>query len=207
MAGDKFFQKRKAELTRRQNIRPLRRFLIVCEGEKIEPNYFKAFPENPEVYDAIDIYGTGYNTVSLVNEAIRLKKKAQDEKEPYIEVWCVFDRDSFPIEQFSNAITLAKSNQIRCAYSIEAFELWYLIHFNYYDSALSREQYKDKLSELLKKQYQKNDPGMYKLLEKKQPIAIQNAQKLFINQYKLPLREQNPVTTVFELVTRLADRL
>jgi hypothetical protein len=68
MAGDKIFQKRKAELTRRENIRPLRRFLIVCEGEKTEPNYFRTFPENPEVYDAIDIYGTGYNTVSLVNE-------------------------------------------------------------------------------------------------------------------------------------------
>jgi hypothetical protein len=207
MAGDKIFQKRKAELTRQQNIRPLRRFLIVCEGEKTEPNYFKAFPENPEVYDAINVYGTGYNTISLVNEAIRLKTKAQNEKKPYIEVWCVFDKDSFSVKQFSAARILAGKSQIRCAYSIEAFELWYLLHFNYYDSALSREQYKEKLSELLNKVYLKNDPGMYKLLEKRQPTAIQNAQKLFIKQYKLPLREQNPVTTVFELVQRLVDRL
>jgi hypothetical protein len=207
MAGDKIFQKRKAELTRQQNIRPLRRFLIVCEGEKTEPNYFKVFPENPEVYDAIDIHGTGYNTISLVNEAIRLKTKAQNEKKPYIEVWCVFDKDSFSVEQFSTACILAGNSQIRCAYSIEAFELWYLLHFNYYDSALSREQYKEKLSGLINKVYRKNDPDMYKLLEKRQSTAIQNAQKLFIKQYKLPLKEQNPVTTVFELVKRLVDRL
>jgi hypothetical protein len=206
MAGDKIFQRQKAELTRQQNIRPLRRFLIVCEGEKTEPNYFKAFPENPEVYDAIDIYGTGYNTVSLVDEAIRLKTKARDEKKPYIEVWCVFDKDSFSVEQFTAALILAGKNQIKCAYSIEAFELWYLLHFNYYDSALSREQYKDKLSELLNRAYLKNDPNMYKLLEKKQSTAIQNAQKLFIRQYKLPLREQNPITIVFELVKRLTYR-
>ena len=63
--------RRQRTLTRRTNIRKLRRFLIVCEGEKTEPNYFKKFPENPEVYDKIDIHGIGYNTISLIKEAIR----------------------------------------------------------------------------------------------------------------------------------------
>jgi hypothetical protein len=203
MTGNKLFQKTKNELSHRQNIRPLRRFLIVCEGEKTEPNYFKAFPENPEVYDVIDIYGTGYNTVSLVNEAIRLKNNAQNNKTPYIEAWCVFDQDSFPTEQFGRAISLAASNKIRCAYSIEAFELWYLLHFHYYDSALSREQYKEKLSQLLKKPYLKNDPGMYNLLKGKQFAAIQNAYRLYLRQYNVSLKNRNPVTTVFDLVERL----
>ena len=72
MGHDKNFHKQKL-LTRLENTRKLRRFLIVCEGEKTEPNYFRKFPKNPEVYDSIDIRGTGYNTVSLINEAIRLK--------------------------------------------------------------------------------------------------------------------------------------
>jgi hypothetical protein len=38
-------------LTRLEKVRELRRFLIVCEGEKTEPNYFRKFPDNPEVYD------------------------------------------------------------------------------------------------------------------------------------------------------------
>jgi hypothetical protein len=190
-------------LTRLEKARELRRFLIVCKRKKTEPNYFRKFPDNPEVYDCIDIHGTGYNTVSLVNEAIRLKTEAQDKKKPYIEVWCVFDKDDYTVEHFKNAIILAGKNQINCAYSIEAFELWYLLHYNFYESALSREQYKEKLTELLGKTYRKNSEEMYKLLQKKQNIAIQNARKLFTLQYNKPLTEQNPITTVFKLVERL----
>ena len=194
---------RQKNLTRRENTRNLRRILIVCEGEKTEPNYFKRFPENPEVYDRIDIHGTGYNTISLVNEAIRLKLEAQKKKEPYIEVWCVFDKDDFSIEQFTNAIILAGKNQIKCAYSIEAFELWYMLHFNFYDAALSRDQYKEKLTEFLGKTYHKNDEEMYQLLQKRKNIAIQNARKLYTIQHERSFAEQNPVTTVYLLVERL----
>ena len=190
-------------LTRRKNTRKLRRFLIVCEGKETEPNYFNDFPDNPEVCDYIKTRGTGFNTESLVNKAIRLRDEAQKKKEPYIEVWCVFDKDDFSAEQFNNAIELAKQNQINCAYSIEAFELWYMLHFNYYDAALSRQQYKEKLTELLGKTYQKNDKEMYKLLEKRMSTAIQNARRLYLLQYKRPLTEQNPITTVFRLVERL----
>jgi hypothetical protein len=202
MGHDELFRKRKA-LTRLKDTRKLRRILIVCEGEKTEPNYFKRFPENPEVYDRIDIHGTGYNTVSLVNEAIKLKNEARKKKEPYIEVWCVFDKDDFSVELFINAILLAGRNQIKCAYSIEAFEIWYMLHYHYYDAALSREQYKEKITELLGKPYQKNDEAMYQLLQNRQKTALQNGQKLYLRQSELPLREQNPVTTVFKLVERL----
>jgi hypothetical protein len=202
MGHDGLFRKRKT-LTRLKDTRTLRRILIVCEGEKTEPNYFRKFPENPEVYDRIDICGTGYNTVSLVNEAIRLKNEARKRKEPYIEVWCVFDKDDFSAELFINAILLAGRNQIKCAYSIEAFEIWYMLHYHYYDAALSREQYKEKITELLGKPYQKNDKGMYQLLQKRQKTAIQNAKKLYLRQSERSLREQNPITTVFRLVERL----
>ncbi|MDR1897420.1 MAG: RloB family protein [Prevotellaceae bacterium] len=202
MGHDELFRKRKA-LTRLKDTRKLRHILIVCEGEKTEPNYFRKFPENPEVYDRIDIHGTGYNTVSLVNEAIKLKNEARKKKEPYIEVWCVFDKDDFSVELFINAILLAGRNQIKCAYSIEAFEIWYMLHYHYYDAALSREQYKKKITELLGKPYQKNDEGMYQLLQNRQKTALQNAQKLYLRQSERPLREQNPITTVFKLVERL----
>jgi hypothetical protein len=203
MGHDKLFHKRKTALTRLQSTRKLRRMLIVCEGEKTEPNYFREFPANPEVYDNIEVCGTGYNTVSLINEAIRIKNSALQRREPYIEIWCVFDKDDFSAESFENAIRLAEKNQIKCAYSIEAFEIWYMLHFHYYDSALSRGQYMEKLSELLKKPYLKNSEEMFSLLKNRQSRAIQNAQTLYHKQCPLPLREQNPVTTVFHLVERL----
>jgi hypothetical protein len=205
MGHDKLFQKRNV-LARPEKTRKLRRILIVCEGTKTEPNYFRKFKAtNPEVFDAIDVQGTGYNTVSLITEAINIKNEAIQKKEPYIETWCVFDKDDFPIESFEKAIKMAEQNQIKCAYSIEAFEIWYMLHFNFYETAFSRLQYKEKLSELMKKTYLKNDPGMYLLLSKKQSRAIQNARKLYNKKYLLPLKDQNPITTVFQLVERLID--
>jgi hypothetical protein len=205
MGHDKLFQKRAAQLRRIEGTRQSRRILIVCEGEKTEPNYFKAFPENPHVYDEIDIRGVGYNTISLVEKAMQLKNEAQKNRTPYQEVWCVFDRDSFPWESFKKAIALAKREKIRCAYSIEAFEIWYLLHFGYYDAALSRTQYKEKLTDRLKIKYLKNDTEMYERLKDKQEIAIQNAKKLYSFQYFKLIQDQNPVTTVFDLVEKLQN--
>jgi hypothetical protein len=202
MKHDKLFQKKNV-LTRLQKTRKLRRILIVCEGTKTEPNYFKCFESNPEVFDDIDVQGTGYNTISLITRAIKIKNEAIKKNEPYIETWCVFDKDDFPIESFEKAIKLAEQYQIKCAYSIEAFEIWYMLHFNFYQTAFSRLQYKEKLSELLKKPYLKNDSGMYLLLSKRQSRAIQNAKKLYNIQYLLPLKDRNPITTVFQLVERL----
>jgi hypothetical protein len=202
MGHDKLFQK-KSLLTRPEKTRKLRRILIVCEGTKTEPNYFKKFAANPEVFDCLDVQGTGFNTVSLIIEAIRIKNEAIQRNEPYIETWCVFDKDDFSIESFEKAIKLAEQNQIKCAYSIEAFEIWYILHFDFCETAFSRLQYKEKLSELLKKPYLKNDPGMYVLLSRRQSRAIQNARKLYDKQCSLPLKNRNPITTVFQLVERL----
>lgn len=147
--------------------RSLRKILIVCEGEKTEPAYFKKFPEQPEVFDAVDVKGTGNNTTFVVNKAIELRDKAEKNGEPYIEAWAVFDKDDFPEENFERAIKLAAENRIKCAYSIECFELWYLLHFNYYDTRMHRTDYFDKLSQLLKQPYAKNSENMYELLKRK----------------------------------------
>lgn len=171
------------------------RFLIVCEGEKTEPNYFKSF-RVPR--DVIDVRGIGDNTIRIVEEAIRLK-----EKDSYDQVWCVFDRDSFPSDRFNAAFILSEENDIKIAYSNEAFELWYLLHFNYYDSAISRKQYGDKLSELLGYKYEKNSNSIYDDLLDKQPDAIRNAKKLLLNYNPENPEKDNPSTKVHCLVIEL----
>ena len=105
------------------NRRPRSRFLIVCEGERTEPNYFRGFRLSAKV---ADIRGLGANTVSLVRETIVLRDAGD-----YDSVWCVFDRDSFPLQNFNRALQLAEQNGINVAYSNEAFEIWYLLHFHY----------------------------------------------------------------------------
>ncbi len=84
---------------RKVNTREVRqRFLIVCEGEKTEPNYFRSF-HVPKNVAEIDVKGLGENPSKLVNSAKELKQQ-----EEYDQVWCVFDRDAWTPEDFNNAI-------------------------------------------------------------------------------------------------------
>lgn len=179
------------------------RFLIVCEGERTEPNYFKGFRLPKEI---IDVRGIGANTVSLVKEAMELRDK---DKDKYDSVWCVFDRDSFPVRNFNEALQLAKRNNISVAYSNEAFEIWYLLHFHYYyhNAALHRTQYAGKIAAETGRPYQKNDPKMYDLLRGRMDDALRNARKLLTN-YEPPNPVQdNPSTTVHLLVEELRKNL
>ena len=172
-----------------------REFLIVCEGEKTEPNYFKRFRVPKHL---IEVIGVGNNTMSLVREAMRLMKQGN-----YDQVWCVFDRDSFPAQNFNNAIRMAKAHNINVAYSNEAFELWYILHFNYHDSAISRQQYADMLKKLLGIPYKKNSLNMYDLLESRPANAIRNAEKLLKSYTPHNPARDNPCTTVHYLVQEL----
>lgn len=186
-----------------QNRREIReRILIVCEGERTEPNYFRAFiPQGSFVFQ-VDVRGTGYNTIRLVKEARRVSKEARNEGEPYDEVWCVMDRDQFPVEHYNTAIEIAKSRDFFVAYSNEAFELWYLLHFQYFDTGISRQQYIVKLSGHLNRPYRKNDCRMYSILLSSQSTALKNAETLYQKNNK---PTDNPSTAVFRLVKRLND--
>jgi hypothetical protein len=128
----------------------------------------------------------------------------------YTQVWCVFDRDSFPPENYNTAIEQARAKDLKVAYSNEAFELWYLLHFDYVDTGVSRKQYKKKLTERLGEKYKKNDSAMYEKLNKHpkadQRKAIENAKKL-LNKHAGDYADHNPSTTVFELVESLNDHV
>ncbi len=179
------------------------RFLIVCEGTKTEPNYFRGF-RVPSAVIEVEIRGEGMNTISLVEKATYLARQAKLDSAAYDQVWCVFDRDEFPEQHFRDALALAKRRGIKVAYSNEAFELWFVLHFHYVCTGMSRTQYCEKLDDLLPTKYQKNCKEMYSLLEEKQPIAIQNAEML-MQEYKPgadPVKN-NPSTTVHLLVNEL----
>ena len=152
----------------------------------------------PKYVIDLDIRGIGANTSSLVQEAINLRNK-----ETYDQVWCVFDRDSFPADNFNSALALAAANDISVAYSNEAFELWYLLHFHYYQTGITRASYIEKLSKLLQFKYEKNSEHMYDLLESKQPTAIRNAEKLLKEYSEFTPEKNNPSTTVHLLIKEL----
>jgi hypothetical protein len=170
-------------------------FLIVCEGEKTEPNYFKSFRVPSDVAHVV---GAGAETLAVVEEAARLS-----ELDSYDQVWCVFDRDSAPAERFNRALTLARRRGFHVAYSNEAFELWYLLHFHFLNTGISRRDYIQRLQPLIAGGYQKNDPDIYAKLHERQDDAIRNATRL-LSEYPNPNPERDkPSTTVHLLVQEL----
>jgi hypothetical protein len=104
----------------------------VCEDEKSSRDYFQAFPVDRSRTEIVAL-GTGLNTLGLVEHAIGLRNRADGSGTPYASVWCVFDRDSFAEDNYRKAFALARENGMRVAWANEAFELWYLLHFNYHD--------------------------------------------------------------------------
>jgi hypothetical protein len=193
--------------------KPERFILIVCEGAKTEPNYFLAIQDSlPKGRVVIDIEGTGMNTLSLVEKTIQLCAEAKRLKNRvYDDVWAVFDRDSFPEQSFNNAIAKAKGNKVQCAWSNEAFELWYVLHFQYRNTAMRREDYGHCISKELTKRmgtkftYKKNDPNMYSLLHQygDESAAISNAEKLAGKFQDERFAAHNPCTLVHHLVKQL----
>ena len=187
---------------REEEVRPVHvRILVVCEGERTEPNYFESFPIRSG--SVVRVLGRGMNTITLVREAVRLR----DDDGEYDETWVVFDRDSFPAEDFHDAILFAERNGMGAAYTNEAFELWYLLHFDYCDTAHDRQVYGGRLSGYLKRRYAKNDASMYQTLLPMQQAAIRNADRLAIHHENTPPADANPSTTVQRLVRRLNELL
>jgi hypothetical protein len=144
------------------------------------------------------VLGLGKNTDSLVESAISLSQR-----EEYDQIWCVFDRDSFPPNAFNRALVLAQNHGLHVAYTNEAFEFWYLLHFDYHVAALSRVQYAEKLSDRLKREYVKNDPSMYVELLPRQALAIKHARMLRESYGEVNPERDNPCTTVDLLVEEL----
>ncbi|HIZ85045.1 MAG TPA: RloB family protein [Candidatus Coprenecus stercoravium] len=189
--------------------------LIVCEGTKTEPNYFNSFKSTQQglvVYD-IQIKGIGSGAMTVANKAIKLKRDNNFDR-----VWAVFDKDECTSKCFNEAICLCNNNGVCTAWSNEAFELWYLYHFQNVTTGLHRSQYADKISSAVnssslyksKKRYQyaKNDPKNYEIMTKYGSIesALKFSEAQHTGYSGNNYASQNPCTTVYRLVRQLLGR-
>ncbi len=175
------------------------RFLIVCEGEKTEPNYFRSFRAQVDV----KVIGTGKDTIGVVEYANRLKKEATRKAEAYDQVWAVFDRDDFSAEKFNGAIQIARRKEIRAAYSNPSFELWFLLHFDERRSPITRKDCGVLLSKRLGKPYRKNQVGLRDYFLPFEEQAIERAERLCNSYPQHNPANDNPCTAVYQLVKEL----
>lgn len=209
-----WFKKRHSSRPER-NISIKRTFLIYCEGENTEPEYFKSFSVTTET--EVKAIGLGRSRTALVEKVIDLIFAI--EKDADQEIWVVFDRDikyenkEQEDKDFNEAISFANKNGIKCAYSNDCFELWFILHDEYIESAIHRTQIYDKLSGKLGFNYEKDGKGkdfaksLYPMFLDRLPFALRNAERLHLSHSDKEYHLQNPCTTVYKLVEALNKNL
>jgi hypothetical protein len=127
-------------------------FLIICEGENTEPDYFNEFKLGSAQVEAV---GEGMNTISLVRRAVQLKNEYLKKDVKFDQYWVVFDKDDWTELNFNNAISIASANNFKVAYSNQAFEYWFMLHFNLHQGKIDRNTYEAKLTDYLGFKYAK----------------------------------------------------
>lgn len=198
---------------------PKKKFLIICEGENTEPEYFRSFPVPTQ---NIIIEGGRNSKNALVDYAISLMNKDDNTDR---EIWCVFDYDihydeaNTQSQDFNSAIAKAISKGLKVAWSNDSFELWFLLHFHNLDVKLTRNEYYEKLKKEWHLESFHNEAktknfceGLYELhggtKSQMQLLAIQRAEQIhksYMN--KKDYANQNPCTTVYLLVKELNNNL
>ena len=193
-------------------------YLIVCEGKETEPNYFNSMLQNKSstVLDA-EVIGAGRCTKSLVEYAKSKKTEIETKRGfRFDRVWIVFDKDDF--QDFNKAIALCHEYGFKAAWTNEAFEFWFYLHFEYLDTAIGRGDYIDKLEQFIRKKegyenfkYEKNDKDFYKILQKfgDEKKAVKFAKKMR-HEFEAEINQGNydkakPCTTVDVLVDELRN--
>ncbi|MBK1835062.1 RloB family protein [Roseibacillus ishigakijimensis] len=199
----KSWERTRDKRSRKQN---LRRFLIVCEDEKSSRLYLQKFPFDRKLVEIETVGGCG-NTISVVERGLELKDRAQKKKQPYVHVYCVIDRDEHPLDRYRAAFSKGyKHNDVSIIWANEAFELWYLLHYDYLDTPTHRDDLARRFAEKMGRSYDKADDSIFEELESKLSTAFQNAERLEkqLSGEREP-QMANPSTNIHDLVKRLLD--
>lgn len=137
MGSDDLFHKRKARKTGRLKRRKARRapyakVLIVCEGEKTEPSYFKGLNDHYGLNSAnVEINGEGKDPLGIYHYAKRRFGEEKAAGDPFDHVYCVFDKDTHA--HYADAVSTIEqavpADTFYAITSVPCFEYWLLLHF------------------------------------------------------------------------------
>lgn len=156
-------------------------------------------------------------TMRVIGMAEEYVKKNKIQKG---QIWCVYDKDSFPASDFNGVVSRAeqlnKENpelQYHTAWSNECIEFWFLLHFAYYTANNHRKAYisflNDKFTKLGIGKYEKNMNDIFNILmEKGDPkLAISYAKRIIRDGKGKTPTEIAPGTKVYVLVEELVKYL
>jgi hypothetical protein len=218
-------EKDKKNFSREKGDKSIRKSIIIaCEDSFSAPTYFKQIIEKLKNDKITTPYSYVFAKHQHTNPTGVLKDLLNTENYTQFDYkWIVIDRDKellkgsgHGVDDFNKAISEAKKQNVKVAYSNDCFELWYLLHFNYIDTALSRKDLVDKTIEELKKSNSdfeklneksiKNEEmakKIFKELLPKQDDAIKNSKTLLSKYNPVNPSSNNPSTTIHLLVETL----
>lgn len=199
----------------------------MCEGET-EPIYFKELLyqlTGKKTLPLIDIQSAKAGHTAVTQKAKKLEEKREKQakrnatKEPYQQIWCVFDTEA-PNErnQFNATKNAAIDNNFEIAASNPSFEFWYLLYLSYTTKSFSNAKevtafLTNKLQKSCGQTYHKTKMNvLQELYEDKEQVighteeAIKRAQKLLDKRSNLQNKYPNPSTHVHKLVKILLDQ-
>jgi hypothetical protein len=187
---------------RRRPTREYRKTIyIFCNGHT-EKLYFSDFSYDLALTSVRVVpQASEYNRLSLV----KLVKSYDIKPDANTEVWVVFDVDDDPSGQTNEAVALCKKLGYRAIVSNECFEVWFRLHFDYFDSTIHRRALFEWMSQRFGCRYEKNKTiPTYLALKGQMPSAIRNAKRLAGNYGEdIPHARRNPYTNVYELAEAL----
>lgn len=189
---------------KKKQIKTKNDFYIITNGEKTENLYFNLLKCKKSLFKV---------HIKIQNkDPFALVQYASDFLENANQVWCVFDVDqTYESGRLEEALQLAKKTNIHCAVSNISFEVWLVSHYEPLKDYKTESQLEDKLKELLKKPYLKNDEQLIKSFIPKYKDAINNSKIIYQTWEKdnslcngiSPIWKWNSCTNVFQLVEAL----
>lgn len=193
------------------------RILIVSEGSKTEPNYFKEIRAAHRLQTAsVEVQPSelGTEPIQVVRYAKSLFEKGDRHKQiqprVFEQVCAVFDRDNH--RTYFDALKLAESLDgklrndnkqpvsFKAVASVPSFELWLLLHYEDIQAPIHRDEVMERLKQHISG-YEKGAGGAFATTRDGLETATQRAQALAakFNAYTDP----EPFTAIHKLVTLL----
>jgi len=179
--------------------------LIVCEGEQTERLYFESLKADRRLTNAeVVVHGPsesgGTHPRNIVDYARDCKKQAEQERNPFDQIWCVFDEDTHG--ELENVRETARARKFDVAYSNPCFEVWLILHHEYTARPMTAKEAEARLRKHIDGYHKSMD--VYYLLCDIQPQAMKNADLLKKHHDGASSgRPENPSTSVDLLVQEL----
>lgn len=188
-------ERQQRQLERKQGRRAsYDRILIVSEGSKTEPNYFREIRASYRLHTAnVEVQPSEWGTapIQVVQYAHALFVKGDRQKNiqrlAFEKIYVVFDRDDH--DSYFDALRLAKSldgklrNDAKQAVTFQAvtsvpcFELWLLLHYEDIQAPLNRNEVLQRLQTYIPG-YEKGECKTFAATNKYLEVAMQRAELL-----------------------------